>query len=156
MEENTSKNIKAGLYMCITEGFYCQIPFPDVISSTNENYKNKSTKCKYGTYEQCYSRRCDLAQFHKSEIRTCNFAHIGEKYNKLGTMYRCPSLEHFGNHKTLTQDIQNATITDIKHILMNSLSDIMLAAIWYQNNPKAYYSKPNQRMVVLSDLDRCS
>lgn len=140
-----------GLYMCITRGFYTQVPFPNVIDATQNFNRTGSIKCKYNTIEDCLSFRRSLASKYNSDVRECNFAHAGDQYIKLGTTFRCPHKPRFGNHNHLTEDINNVSDSDIKTMLMYSLSDILLSSIWFQRT-KTGDEKSN---MILSNIDIC-
>jgi hypothetical protein len=106
-----------GLYVCISKGFYCKLPFPDLYSSGNENYKMKSERCKNVTRIACKKKREELSKIFNTDIRNCGFVHKGEKFIKVGTLSRC-LIENFGNHNTLLYDIKNIDIKLlINHIL---------------------------------------
>lgn len=136
---------REGVYIALTDTLCCRINLPNVIPSNSIDFKYKSNTCRYGSAERCRVRRHELSKIHNSNMRDCNFTHYGERFNKLGTMYRCPNVESFGNHKTLNSDMTDVSINDIKHLLMNCLSDALLASIWAQNH---YKSKD-----VMDDLD---
>lgn len=135
-----------GIYICISQGFYVQVPFPNVVDSTKDFNRTGSIKCKYTTTDECYKVRAELANKYNSDVRHCNFAHMGDKYVKIGTSFRCPSLPRFGNHNNIQSDINNVDDTDINTILMYSLSDMLLSAIWVQKNKKN---------AVLTNIDIC-
>lgn len=122
----------AGIYTCITTGFYIKVPLPDVIDSTNTRNKTGSVKCKHNTLDACHNSRYDLSKKYNSELRECGFAHTGDSYIKIGTYFRCPCIPRFGKHIFLKNDLNNVPDTDIKTILMYSLSDILLTLLWFQ------------------------
>lgn len=127
---------KEGLYMCLTDGCYIEVPFPDIIDGTKNNNRAGSIKCKHTDIDKCLANRELLASRYNSEIRNCNFAHHGDKYIKIGSSFRCPELPHFGNHKTLKSDMDIINDSDIRLILMYSISDILLSNIWWQSKKK--------------------
>src|SRR6476620_7019498 len=129
------KTYKRGIYTCISDGFYIKVPFPNVVSITDPKYKISSVPCRYETREQCDIQKKKTSELHNSDIRICTFVHKNEKITKLGSIYRC-SKEDFGNHKTLEEDLKIVKPSDIKRILMYSLSDSLLSAVWYQNKFK--------------------
>ena len=122
----------SGIYTCITRGFYVRVPFPNVVDSTKNFNKMGSIKCKNATFEECYAIRKELAMRHKSDIRNCTFAHKGDKYVKIGSAFRCPNMPRFGCHNYLSSDLKSVPDSDIKTILMYSLSDILLTSLWFQ------------------------
>jgi hypothetical protein len=126
----------AGIYTCISRGFYVRVPFPNVVDSTKNCNKIGSIRCKNETYEECYNIRKELSIRYGSDIRECTFAHTGDKYIKIGTTFRCPHMPRFGNHGYLENDIKTVTDSDIKTILMYSLSDILLTSLWFQRQKK--------------------
>jgi hypothetical protein len=141
-----------GIYICLTRGFYVQVPLPNVIDTTQDFNRTGSVKCKYNSTSECLKVRQDLSQRYNSHIRECNFAHKGDKYIKIGTTFRCPHNPRFGNHNYLKEDISNAPDTDIKTILMYSLSDILLSSIWFQ---KQKVEHPKKTAITLTRIDIC-
>lgn len=135
-----------GVYICLSRGFYVQVPFPDVVDSTKDFNRTNSIKCKYQTTAECNMIRSDLAKKHNSDVRPCNFAHSGNKYMKIGTTFRCAANPRFGNHHYLKDDINTIDSTDINNILMYSLSDILLSSIWVQKH---------NRNDILTNIDTC-
>lgn len=139
--------IKKGLYVSVCEEFSVQVPFPDVISKASPKFKHKSVPCKYKDLNNCISRQNDLSKKYGTENRTCNYVHAGERFIKIGSDFRCPNLPSFGAHDTLKDDIANITFPDIKWILMNAVSDILLIRLWYE-------SHKHLGKIVLMDLDK--
>ncbi len=125
-----------GVYICLSRGFYVQVPFPNVADSTKDFNRTGSIKCKYNTIGECHKIRSDLARKYKSDVRPCNFAHTGDRYVKIGTSFRCASNPRFGNHTHLSSDMDTVTSEDINTILMYSLSDILLSSIWAQRHKR--------------------
>ena len=144
--EGDQKNPK-GVYTCISRKFYVQVPLPNVIDGTKDFNRTCSIKCKYNTVEECFSIRDELAKRYDSEIRECKFAHHGDKYTKIGTSFRCPNIPRFGNHLTLSNDLDNLPDYDIKMMLMYSLSDILLANLWFQ--------KQKDADILFTNIDTC-
>lgn len=126
---------KSGIYTSISPGFTVRIPFPNLVSGSNPDYKLNSIPCKYETKALCTEYKKKISEIHKSEIRRCSYVHRNERFTKVGSYFRC-NIESFGNHKTLDNDIKIVTLYDIKRILMNSLSDNLLSVLWYQNRFK--------------------
>lgn len=139
---NGDKFHKKGIYTSLCDGFYVKVPFPNLVSGSES--KIKTIRCKHRTFDDCKLNR--RLSFKGDETKKCNFVHHGEKFIKLGFWARC-ELERFGNHETLNQDLDIITNFDIKHILMYSLSDILLSLLWYQNKFK------NSKDLLLSGLD---
>jgi hypothetical protein len=125
-----------GIYICVTRGFYVQVPFPNVVDSTRDFNRTGSIKCKYANSTECNNIRSELARKYNSDVRPCNFAHTGDRYIKIGTSARCASSPRFGNHSFLKSDINEIGDSDINTILMYSLSDILLSSIWAQRRRK--------------------
>lgn len=144
--EGDQQNPK-GIYACISRKFYVQVPFPNVIDGTKDFNRTCSVKCKYNTVEECLKVRDDLANRYNSDVRECNFAHLGDKYIKIGTAFRCPNIPRFGNHRFLKDDLKNLPDCDIKMLLMYSLSDILLCSLWFQNQ--------KDTSMVLTNIDTC-
>jgi hypothetical protein len=137
---------KAGIYICLAPNFYLEVPFPNLICKNSKNFKHKSIPCKYKTNKNCYEKQLEFSKIYKTEIRQCNFVHIGEQYIKIGSDYRCPNLPSFGNFETLSEDLNTISLSDIKIILMNSSSDLLLIYLWYANHL-------NLGEIVFNDLD---
>jgi hypothetical protein len=122
-----------GLYCTIIPGVHVLVPFPAVIDSTKEYGRGRSIRCKYETNDICDDQRSKMAMYHKSQLRTCNFAHAGEEIVKIGYPSRCTKA-NFGNSDSLTNDIRLISNTDIKNILLYGLNDIMSSIIWMDYN----------------------
>jgi hypothetical protein len=126
---------KKGVYVCMSKGFYCRVPFPNMLSTTDTNFKINSIACKFETLEACNIHKIKISQVFNSEVRECFYVHKKQKFMKIGSYYRC-NRESFGNHETLTEDMDFVNTNDIKRILMHSLSDSLLSVLWYQNKFK--------------------
>jgi hypothetical protein len=138
---------EAGVYICLAPDFIIQVPFPNLISKNSKNFKHKSIACKYKTLEHCNEKQLQSSQIYKTEIRQCNFVHVGESFIKIGSDFRCPNLPSFGAHDTLQDDIMAVHLSDIKTILMNSCSDLLLIKLWQQ------YHK-NLGEIIFTNLDK--
>ena len=136
---------KKGIYTCLSPGFVTKVPFPSVVSTISPNFKTNTSICKYETKELCLLKKKQIADIHNSEVRICSYVHRKEKIKKIGSLYRCV-IDTFGNYDTLSEDMNNVNIADIKKILMYSLSDSLLTTLWYQN-------KFNDGKLLLSNLD---
>jgi hypothetical protein len=141
-----------GIYTCLTKGFYIQVPFPNVIDATQDFNRTGSIGCKYNNINECLEAREELANRFNSKIRDCNFAHKGDKYIKIGTTFRCPHKPRFGNHTHLSEDIGTIPDSDIKTILMYSLSDIVLSSMWFQKQKDEDTKKTN---IIMTNIDIC-
>jgi hypothetical protein len=104
---------KRGLYICLSPGIYCQIPFVDVSSHSNLRTK------------KCLNNDCN---YH-----LCRHAHPGGTYVKIGLEEKCPSKKDFSNQQTLDTDIDTVTLSDIEKTLLYSLSDLFACAFWSAN-----------------------
>lgn len=151
-----------GIYTSLSNGFYIKVPFPNIIDATNSYNRTGSIKCKYKTYEDCLKIRTDLSDKYKSDIRECNFAHKNDKYVKIGTTFRCPSMPHFGSHASLSRDLDTIPTSDVKTMLMYSLSDMLISSLWFQksqitNNNLKNSNKKNAvpANVFMSNIDIC-
>jgi hypothetical protein len=129
------KTHKQGIYICLSPGFHIRIPFPSVVMKDDENYKRNSVPCKYETREACNEHKKRNSELYHSEVRNCMFVHKKEQFSKLSSIYKC-SIESFGNHSTLSSDLNYIKLSDIKRILMYALSDSLLTTIWFQNKFK--------------------
>jgi hypothetical protein len=107
------------------------MPFPETVDSKKEYDRKHSIRCKYTTIEECLTQRQKMAKMYGSQIRICNFAHIGDRIIKIGHQFRCPSVPNFGNPQTMPQDIKDVKFSDIKNLMMYGLSDIATAMIWF-------------------------
>lgn len=135
-----------GLYISVCPNLVVKIPLPEHVDGIKEYDRVRSIKCKYVTIEECRTNRKATALKYKSKIRECTYAHKGDRYRKIGTNYRAQIMPRFGARETLADDILRVTTEDIKKILMNSLSDLLLCRIWG--------AKTVGRSVVFSDIDR--
>lgn len=146
-EKNTE-----GIYTSLSNGFYIKVPFPDIIDATNSYNRTGSIRCKNNTYSDCLKIRSTIANKYKTDIRECTFAHKKDKYIKIGTVVRCPSMPHFGSHTTLSRDLDKIPTDDIKTMLMYSLSDSLISSLWFQ---KSQINKSDNKNVIISDIDIC-
>ena len=148
---------KEGIYTAIAPNLFVQVPFPNVkditratITQSATNIKKGSIKCRYETIEKCEKIRKNTCQQRGIEYHDCDYAHIGDKYVKIGYGFRCPNVPSFGTHASLNSDMRRITDRDIKIILMYALSDVLLSSMWWQSigdngGPKT----------VLNDIDVC-
>ena len=127
---NGDSKHEAGIYIAISHDFIVKIPFPDLICKNSKNFKHKSMPCKYKTAEYCGAKQLESSKYYKTEVRQCNFVHIGESFIKIGSDFRAPNLPSFGAFNTLQQDLGAVNLSDIKTILMNSCSDLLLLKLW--------------------------
>lgn len=128
------KKNAAGVYICLTEGVYIQVPFPNLISKNSKNFKHKSIPCKYKTAVHCREKQEEYSRAYNTELRQCNFVHIGESFIKIGSDFRCPNLPSFGAYETLEEDLMLVSLADIKNILFNSSSDLLLILLWRKHH----------------------
>lgn len=126
---------KKGIYTCLTKGLQCRIPFPNMLSTNDQNFKINSIPCKYQTRENCAAYKLRISTMYESTVRECNYVHKTENFVKIGSFYRC-NRESFGNYDTLNEDLGFIITSDIKRILMHALSDSLLSVLWYQNKFK--------------------
>lgn len=136
-----------GLYIRLPNNNLLRIPFPEIVDSKKEYDRKHSIRCKYHNKLECDSQRLKMSKMYNSTIRTCNFAHKGDKIIKIGYPSRCPSTPSFGNPATMSTDIRYVTEDDMKNILLYSLNDLAAAAIWFD------YS--GQSNLLISKLDLC-
>lgn len=139
-----SKN-KEGVYMSLDK-MIIQVPFPDLIAKNSPNFKFHSMPCKNNTYAECSRKLKEVARVKGTLVRQCTYTHIGEKYYKIGSDFRAPGLTQFGSHKTLAQDIKDVQLFDIKNILMNASSDLLLIKLWHEKHKKI-------GNIIFNDLD---
>jgi hypothetical protein len=104
---NGCTNYKSGLYVCITKGFIVRAAYSDVVFGSNKDY---TMPCKW---EQCRSK-------------TCKYVHKGQIYNR----YKPTKL--VGTLASMPDDLANVTKNDIKKMLTDSISDLLILSIWYQ------------------------
>lgn len=136
---------KKGIYTSLCKNFYVKVPFPNLINASKD-YKLKSIRCKYATLQECQANKKKISSIYNTDVKECFYVHKKEKFNKVGSQYRC-ALETFGNHEILDNDLEKVSHFDIKHILMYSLSDDLLAILWYQNKFK------DSKELVFTNLD---
>ncbi len=136
---------KSGIYTSLCKNFYVKVPFPNLLNPAKD-FNSKSIKCKHETLNDCHSNKKKLASIYGGDVKECFYVHKKEKFNKVGSQYRC-NVESFGNHKILDYDLKKVSNFDIKHLLLYSLSDDILAILWYQNRLK------NNQKIVFTNLD---
>ena len=118
------------IYVKLSNDICVKVPFPDIYDSAKNYERRCSMRCKYKTKEICDRQRSEVARLYSSPIRTCNFAHIGDKLVKIGYPSRCPSRPNYGNPATIAEDSKIITIDDIKSMLLYGLNDLIIATIW--------------------------
>ena len=138
-----NKKYNQGIYFSLCEGLCVQIPFPDVQFPKKDNL----IRCKFYDKKLCRKNKIKMSKINKNDVKKCTFVHRGEKYNKFSSIYRC-SNETFGNYKNISKDMKSLSILDVKKIMMNSSSDLLLLSIWFQN----HYNMNN---LTLVNLDIC-
>jgi len=132
------KKNKPGIYTRIGNSIIL-VPFPDVIDPNDpEASKNCTVKCRSETRERCQSKKFGS---------NCPYAHVGEQFRKIGSNYRS-EVPRLGKHSFIREDCENAKYSDIKHILMNSLSDILFCNLWFEKNIS--------ELTVIQELEICS
>jgi uncharacterized protein with HEPN domain len=141
-------NNPEGVYICLSDGFYAQVPMPNILDATKDFSRTGSVKCKHYTKEACYKARESLACRRNFDMRNCPFAHQGDKYVKIGTVFRCPKFPGFGKHSSLNADLVEVPDDDMRSILMYALSDAMLGSLWFQNQKQ-------KNGIVMTNIDIC-
>jgi hypothetical protein len=119
-----------GVYIKLHNNNIFRIPFPDVVDSRKDYSRKQSIRCKYKCKEDCDDQRVKMASMYNSQIRTCNFAHKGDKLIKIGYHSRCPSVPNFGNLDTIASDIKLVNDGDVKSLLLYGLNDMFMASLW--------------------------
>lgn len=145
---NGDKKHREGIYIRLPKNMFVRVPFPNVIDGTKNYNRSKTIRCKHVTEQQCYDNRKFMADQHGTSVRDCFFAHKGDTYSKVGTNFRCPAIPRIGNHRYLTLDLNDAKSDDIKPLLMNSLSDLLVCYLW--NNQQHADDK-----MIMSDVEIC-
>jgi hypothetical protein len=144
---NGNKTNPKGVYICISHKFYVRIPFPNIVDGTKDFNRVCSVKCKYNTIDECIKRRREQSNRPNSFMRKCNFAHKGDKYVRVGSIFRCPNMIHFGRPTTIKDDLSNINEYNIKMMLLNSLSDLFISNLWFQTQKK--------KRLILTNIDIC-
>jgi hypothetical protein len=145
---NGDNTYPAGVYIKIINK-YIRIPLMNVTNLIHYNDLNnrervkenrrQSIKCPYSNLQECVVNK---------QSTNCMYAHTGDKYVRVGTQFRCPSVPGFGNYKSLSFDLNKINSNDINIILMNALNDILLSAMWFQ---KEIPSSNN----IITDIEIC-
>ena len=136
----------SGIYTRLPNNNLVRIPFPEIVDSKKEYDRKHSIRCKYRYKDECTAQRQKMARMHNSIVRTCNFAHKGDKMIKIGHPARCPAVPSFGNPQTMSTDIRQIIEDDIKNTLMCGLSDIITAAVWFD-----YSNIVNEKYYLLDE-----
>lgn len=134
------KNHTKGVYCSFLNGIYMRVPFPEIIDSTKNPNRVRSVRCKYGTKEKCDEQASRYYHYKK----VCNYAHTGEKINKIAYNSRC-RIPNFGNPSEFNESIDAVYMNDIKNLLLYGLNDTFLSMMWF------YHHHYNE--IVLSNLD---
>lgn len=143
---NGDKDYTPGIYTSPSNGVYIKVPFPNVIDSTKNHFRTGSIKCRNGTIDECNKFRDEFSKY-KSSVNSCNFAHVGDAYVKIGNVFRCNEIPRFGNYAYLSDDLSTIQETNIRTMLMYSLSDLLLGSLWFQKNKK--------NNIIIEDVDIC-
>lgn len=141
-------NNPEGIYICLSDGFYAQVPMPNIMDATKDFNRTGSVRCKHYSKDACYDARENLAYRRNFDMRSCPFAHQGDQYVKIGTVFRCPKFPGFGRHDSLNEDLVNVPDDDMRSILMYALSDAMLSSMWFQNQEQ-------KNGMVMTNIDIC-
>lgn len=136
-----------GLYMRLPNNNLLRVPFPEIVDSKKEYDRKHSIRCKYHTKVECDAQRMKMSKMYNSTVRTCNFAHSGDRIIKIGYPSRCPSVPDFGNPTSMSNDIRQITEDDVKNLLLYSLSDLLAAAVWLDYTGKSE--------LTITNLDTC-
>lgn len=136
-----------GLYMRLPNNNLFRIPFPEIVDSKKEYDRKHSIRCKYHTKAECDAQRMKMSKMYNSTVRTCNFAHSGDRIIKIGYPSRCPSVPDFGNPASMSNDIRQITEDDVKNLLLYSLSDLLAATVWLDYTGKSG--------LTITNLDTC-
>jgi len=131
-----NRTYKKGVYVCVAEGFYLRITLPRILRGDSKTSRFNTVRCKHITLDNCRSIR----NTHKQ----CTYVHMGERFSKSSSTNHRP--DGLGCHETLEEDLARLSNYDVKHMMMYSLSDDLLAAIWYQN----FFTEGD---LVLTNLD---
>jgi hypothetical protein len=116
----------AHLYFSPCAGVTVRVPQMVVRDGSIDFTRARSVRCKHGTLRECAMLR---------GYRECNFAHVGEKYVRIGYPTRCTTCPTIGNAETLCKDVVNISKKDMLVILAHGLSDVMVALAWYSAHP---------------------
>lgn len=135
-----SRDLKeSGIYINMGEKLYIKVPMPDLDTA---NIPKGVTRCKNNTLNECAAERPSsiedqLARRSKKIIKSgCNFLHSGDKMKKIGSESRCFINPTFGSIRNLPHDVEKTPESDIRTMLTYSLSDLLLAAVWFQKHDK--------------------
>ena len=145
---NGDKHVPKGLYLSPYPNMYIRVPFMNVIDGTKDFNRIGSVKCKNGSKETCRTHRKHLAEKFNSQFRECTYAHVGDKYRKIGMNYRSPGMPSFGNFRSLLTDTEKISYKDIKIMMMYALSDLLLCSMWCSANKI-------KNPVVFHDIEVC-
>jgi hypothetical protein len=117
--------LKKGIYISPVKNLYVKVDIAKIEYMKDTSKFVNTVACRYRTRENC--------EKHIGE-RYCTFVHEGERYSRIGNVTRCPSLPRFGNKQQLAKDILTITPEDVNCLLMHSVSDLFLVALWHQHN----------------------
>lgn len=132
-----SKKYSRGVYMSPYDGVVMQVPAVRVIPYSMENANYFSMKCVQG--KNCKNIRC-------------TYAHPGTDYIKIGCVSRCPTAHSFGNKETLSKDLDQVNIEDIRIVSMYGLNDIFSSALWFSQKLN---STDRNDTRILNNLEVC-
>lgn len=83
--------------------------------------KKKTIDCKYKTKDHCKNQNC-------------LFVHVGETYNRVPFYNKTSKHQTFGSTNSLNEDLLRINYEDIKKIIFNNFSSILLIYLWFDYN----------------------
>jgi len=141
-----------GIYCSPYFNTYIKVPFPKIIDINKEVNKSTTICCKYITKEECNRQKNKYDTKYYNE-KSCQYVHKGETITKIGITARCQKMPDFGNPSSLTDDLYDINLQDMKTILLYGINDSFLMSIWLDYNIK--YKKINKHnTIVLDNLDK--
>ena len=141
-----------GIYCSPYFNTYIKVPFPKIIDINKEVNKSSTVCCKYITKEDCNKQKNKYDTKYYNE-KSCQYVHKGETITKIGITARCQKLPDFGNPSSLTDDLYDINLQDMKSILLYGINDTFLMSIWIDYNIK--YKKINKHhTIILDKLDK--
>jgi hypothetical protein len=152
---NGGKKSKPGIYIKITDGFVAEVPFSSVKDGRYSENVLRTVRCKYVRKEECQQHKQQIARKLNLEVKKCEYVHQGEKIERIGYTSRCLDIPGFGDYNHIIDDVYKVSERDLRTMLLNSLNDILLASVWYQNVHTRNYNNrlSGSKKIIFSDLD---
>jgi hypothetical protein len=112
-----------GLFMRLYKNTFIELPFVDTIDIKNKKRRSEAIRCSFYKKGICNTNK-------NNSCGRCNYVHKGERLKKISNRKNFS----FGCFKSLSKDVTNVGIDEIREMLLHSCSDLILVMMWIENN----------------------